>query len=118
MKRLNEKKVFGVLSIIDIAVIVFILAIAFPMLYYYIRFNDKGFIEQKSLERFMANKIRNNVVNQVALRTKDIELDVSFKSMRKDDIERRLQDRRYFARHHNPAARDPKNNGVFLAYFP
>ena len=81
MKMIKNKKVFGVLNVLDIAVIAVILVIVLPMLHYYMKFNEKGFAEQKRLERFIGQKMRNDIVNQTAWRTKTLDVDVSLKNL-------------------------------------
>lgn len=86
MKTLKNKKFFGVLGILDIVIIVFVLALVLPMIHYYIKFNEKGFVEQKNMERFIAQKLRNDIVNQTSWRTKMLDVDVSFKNLTESDL--------------------------------
>jgi len=69
-------------------VIILLLVIALPMLHYYIRFNEKGFAEQMSLERYLKLQLRNVVGfyrdNQLCA----IDVGVSFKNLTKDDLAR------------------------------
>ena len=88
MRHLKDKKILGALSILDFVVIIFILSLILPALYYFIKFNEKGYIEQKSLERFIANKVRDNMVNQTEMRTKYLDIDVSFKNLTKEGLKK------------------------------
>lgn len=88
MKLIKNKKLFGVLNIVDIAVIVFILVLVLPFLHYYMKFNEKGFVEQKNLERFIAQKMRAEIVNQTAWRTGILDVGVSFKNLTEDALKK------------------------------
>lgn len=91
---MKNKKIFGVLSILDIIIIVFILAIVLPMLHYYMKFNEKGFSEQKKLERFVGQKVRNEIAGHLEWRTKALDVDVSFKNLTAEDLKKiRVGDR-------------------------
>jgi hypothetical protein len=87
MKIVKNRKLFGVLNIVDIAVIAVILVIVLPMLHYYLKFNEKGFVEQKNLERFIAQRMRNDIVNQTEWRTKSLDVDVSFKNITEKQLD-------------------------------
>jgi len=63
-----------------------ILAIIIPSVYYFIKFNEKGYIEQKLLERYIERKQREDIVLQTGERTKTMDINVSFKNIAKDDI--------------------------------
>lgn len=88
MKTLKNKKFFGVLSILDVVIIILVLVIVLPMLHYYMRFNEKGFVEQKNLERFIGLKMRNDIVNQTEWRTKMLNVSVSFKNLTENDLKK------------------------------
>lgn len=81
MKAVKSKKLFGMLSVLDACIIIIVLAVVLPMLHYYMKFNEKGFVEQKGLERFIGQKMRNDIVNQLGWRTKALDVDVSFKNL-------------------------------------
>ena len=81
MKRLRNKRFFGMFSVLDILVIAFILVVIMPMLYYYIKFNDKGFTQQKALERLISRKIRQGIVSGAGDRTRQLDVEVSFKNL-------------------------------------
>lgn len=66
--------------------VVIIIIIMSPAVYYFIRFNEKGYIEQKLLERYIEQKKREDIVLQTGARTKLMDVDVSFKNIRKEDI--------------------------------
>ena len=58
MKFIKNGKIFGALNILDILIIVVILVIVLPSVHYYIKFNEKGFAEQKLLERYLSQNKR------------------------------------------------------------
>ena len=71
---------------IDIVIAALVIVIVLPTTYYYIRFNEKGYIEQKLLERYIEQKKREDIVLQTGARTKSMDMDVSFKNIGKGDI--------------------------------
>lgn len=86
MKIMKDKKVFGALNILDIAIIVFILILVLPMLHYYIKFNERGYAEHKALDSFIERKAREDVVTGTFSRTKLLDVDCSFKNLAKADL--------------------------------
>jgi len=87
VKIVKKRKLFGVLNLLDVLIILFVLAIVIPALHYYIKFNEKGFVEQKTLERYLRQIKR----GEVAFLSKDkaaMEVDVSFKNLTEEDVEK------------------------------
>ncbi len=62
-----------------------ILAVIIPSVYYFIKFNEKGYVEQKLLERYIEMKKREDIVLQTGARTGHLDVDVSLKNIRKED---------------------------------
>jgi len=87
VKIVKNRKLFGVLNILDVFIIIFILLIIIPALHYYIKFNEMGFAEQKILERYL----KRYKMSIDASRTKQdgiTELYVSFKDLTKEELEK------------------------------
>lgn len=70
----------------DVLAAALIIAIGMPTVYYFIRFNDKGYVEQKLLERYIEKKKREDIVLQTGARTKTMDVDVSFKNIKREDL--------------------------------
>ena len=86
MKIIKKGKLFGIFNLLDIAIIVFVLAVMLPALHYYIKFNEKGIAEQKLLERFIKQEKRRVAGFLVGPQTGTLEARVSFKNLRKEDL--------------------------------
>lgn len=73
---------------VNIVIAVLVAAIVLPTIYYYMKFNEKGYVEQKLLERYIEQKKREDIVLQTGARTKSMDIDVSFKNIKKEDAGR------------------------------
>ena len=88
MRIIKEKKLFGVLNLLDIAIISFILALVLPMLHYYIQLNERGLAEQKLISRFINQQMRDAVGFQAGQQAGDLDVYVSFKNLKRVDLEK------------------------------
>ena len=86
IRLIKGGKIFGVLNILDIAIIALLLAVILPMLHYYIIFNEKGIAEQKILERFLKQQSRETVGFQTGFKRAGMDVAASFKNLREADI--------------------------------
>ncbi len=87
MGIIKNRKLFGVLNPLDIFIIVFILLIVLPALHFYIKFNEKGFAEQKALERYLQQQER------VDFQARDenrgsVEVGASFKNLTEEALKK------------------------------
>jgi len=87
MKIVKNAKLFGILNALDIFIIIFILAIIIPALHYYIRFNEKGLVEEKMLDKYFG-RLKVTDVGFFSGNTETVELNISFKSLKREDLER------------------------------
>jgi len=83
---IKNKKFFGILNLPDIIVIGLVLVIVLPLVHFYMKFNEKGFAEQKKIERFIGQKARNDIVYRTAWRTRMLDVDVSFKNLTEEAL--------------------------------
>ncbi|MCQ9207388.1 MAG: hypothetical protein NG740_05895 [Omnitrophica bacterium] len=87
MKIIKDKRLFGVFNALDIFIIIFILAVIIPMLHYYIKFNEKGFAEEKTLERYLGQQGRTSSTLQDK-QSASVIVDISFKNLTEKDLEK------------------------------
>jgi len=87
MKIIKNGKLFGILNLLDILIIIFILALIIPMLHYYIKFNEKGFAEQKMLERYLRQQDR-AVSTFKGEQKGTLTISVSFKDLTEEDLKK------------------------------
>jgi len=87
MKIIKNGKLFGVLNLLDISIITFILLLIIPALHYYIKFNEKGFIEQKVLERYLQQQESTGFQFHSENRG-TLEIKVSFKNLTEENLKK------------------------------
>lgn len=88
MKLIKDKKLFGILNALDIAIIAFILVLILPMLHYYLRFNEKGVLEQMLLEKYLNRQRSSAMVTKIGHQTLFVEINVSFKNLTKEEADK------------------------------
>lgn len=86
MRLIKDAKLFGILNLLDIIIILSVVALILPMVHYYIRFNEKGLIEQRLLDSYIKRQMRGAVGHQKGPQAGDIEIYASFKSVKKEDL--------------------------------
>jgi len=79
MKNLKKRVLLIILSAIAVIIIV-------PSIYYYARLDNKGLYEERLLEKFIRQHKRANVGFQTGIQISQLETNVSFKGLAKDDI--------------------------------
>lgn len=67
--------------IVIIAIILFI-----PVFYYFHKFNQKGYAEQKALDSFLAQEMRGTIGYASMFKLTPLDVNISFKNIAKDDI--------------------------------
>ncbi|MFH1791612.1 MAG: hypothetical protein ABH885_06505 [Candidatus Omnitrophota bacterium] len=88
MRNIKKMRLLGVFSVLDIAVIAFILLIAVPMVYYYVKLNEKGAVEQRLLEKFLKRQAMHNVGFQSGPQEARIDVLVSFKNLTDESLDK------------------------------
>ena len=88
MKFIKDSRLFGMLNIVDIMIILTILVIILPMLHYYIKFNEKGLVEERLLNSYIKQQQRSAIGYQKGPQISDVEVYVSFKSIKKEDLDK------------------------------
>jgi len=56
MQIFKDKKLFGILNLLDIAIIGAILAFLLPGIGYFVKYNERGMVEKKVFERYLGRK--------------------------------------------------------------
>lgn len=78
--KIRETKFFNVLSIFDVVMISAIIILMAPMLYYYLKFNEAGFAEQRNLEKILKQQegyARSSKIETIGY----IDIDAAFKDV-------------------------------------
>ena len=84
MRKSGSGKLLGPFNLLDVLIIAGALLVVIPMLHYYLKFNEKGLVEQKLLERHL--NVQKRVYDTVQGAVGTIEIPVSFKKLKKEDI--------------------------------
>jgi|GEM_PF-1978052 len=83
MGLIKKGKLFGILNALDILIILAVSIIVIPLAHYYVKLNNKGVADQMLLEKYLNQKVREEISNK-ELRTGIIEVNVSFKNIPKN----------------------------------
>lgn len=86
MKLINKNKIFGIFNLLDIIIIALLLIIVLPALHYYIKINDKGFLEQQDVETYAKLKKYKMLGSSLYRRQAIIETHVSFKALTEEQL--------------------------------